>query len=318
MFFSLRRDSAPIGSPPRSDDRAQASCHTARVSVKPAPAVPSPAATLVLLRNRAGGGVETLLIQRHHKSRFAAGDFVFPGGRGERDDDPTDAAAWCVGLDEATAARRLGVGEGHAALGYWIGAIREAFEEVGALMAYGSDGGLVRDPARFSAQRRSCQQDHRTFWEFLRAERLRLATDRLTYFAHWITPEENPLRFDTRFFAAVMPSEQTAVPDEREIVAVRWLAPAEAAAARERGEIGLRLPTLKSLMLFDGAASAADALDGLAGRTITTIRPRLVMDRSEEHTSELQSRLHLVCRLLLEKKKKNTLKPAKKNSVQGF
>src|SRR2546429_6483712 len=31
-------------------------------------------------------------------------------------------------------------------------------------------------------------------------------------------------------------------------------------------------------------------------------------DRSEEHTSELQSRLHLVCRLLLEKKKKQ-LKP---------
>src|SRR2546422_3346276 len=31
--------------------------------------------------------------------------------------------------------------------------------------------------------------------------------------------------------------------------------------------------------------------------------------RSEEHTSELQSRLHLVCRLLLEKKKQNTLLP---------
>src|SRR2546422_4004239 len=30
--------------------------------------------------------------------------------------------------------------------------------------------------------------------------------------------------------------------------------------------------------------------------------------RSEEHTSELQSRLHLVCRLLLEKKKKKTTK----------
>src|SRR2546422_7706792 len=29
--------------------------------------------------------------------------------------------------------------------------------------------------------------------------------------------------------------------------------------------------------------------------------------RSEEHTSELQSRLHLVCRLLLEKKKKETI-----------
>src|SRR2546429_1397018 len=32
-------------------------------------------------------------------------------------------------------------------------------------------------------------------------------------------------------------------------------------------------------------------------------RPRRVSHRSEEHTSELQSRLHLVCRLLLEKKK---------------
>src|SRR5205809_4890231 len=31
---------------------------------------------------------------------------------------------------------------------------------------------------------------------------------------------------------------------------------------------------------------------------------RALMQRSEEHTSELQSRLHLVCRLLLEKKKK--------------
>src|SRR2546422_1618051 len=36
-------------------------------------------------------------------------------------------------------------------------------------------------------------------------------------------------------------------------------------------------------------------------------RFQLIAGRSEEHTSELQSRLHLVCRLLLEKKKKTTL-----------
>ncbi|PYO00275.1 MAG: hypothetical protein DMD91_10845 [Candidatus Rokuibacteriota bacterium] len=251
------------------------------MSVKPSPAVPSPAATLVLLRDGQNGGVETLLIQRHHKSRFAAGDFVFPGGRIEPDDTPADAEAWCVGLDEAEAARQLGVADVRAALGYWIGAIREAFEEVGTLMAYAADGDLVRDPARFSDQRRACQQDHRTFWDLLRAERLRLATDRLRYFAHWITPEENPLRFDTRFFAAVMPPAQTAIQDEHEIVAVRWLAPADAAAARERGEIGLRLPTLKSLMLFDGATSAAAALERLVGRTITTIRPRLVFEGNQ-------------------------------------
>src|SRR2546429_4033450 len=37
----------------------------------------------------------------------------------------------------------------------------------------------------------------------------------------------------------------------------------------------------------------------------TTIDRGSVDDRSEEHTSELQSRLHLVCRLLLEKKKRS-------------
>src|SRR2546422_6355382 len=39
----------------------------------------------------------------------------------------------------------------------------------------------------------------------------------------------------------------------------------------------------------------------LSRATISTLSPSW---RSEEHTSELQSRLHLVCRLLLEKKKK--------------
>src|SRR6266550_9264895 len=38
----------------------------------------------------------------------------------------------------------------------------------------------------------------------------------------------------------------------------------------------------------------------------SSLASRLVDERSEEHTSELQSRLHLVCRLLLEKKKKKT------------
>src|SRR3989449_6008323 len=44
-------------------------------------------------------------------------------------------------------------------------------------------------------------------------------------------------------------------------------------------------------------------------RTVLAAAPRdeYVLGRSEEHTSELQSRLHLVCRLLLEKKKKNSV-----------
>src|SRR3712207_7377041 len=45
---------------------------------------------------------------------------------------------------------------------------------------------------------------------------------------------------------------------------------------------------------------------GLIGRTRPTSTRAIVEKRSEEHTSELQSRQYLVCRLLLEKKKKNT------------
>src|SRR5438876_5878357 len=46
---------------------------------------------------------------------------------------------------------------------------------------------------------------------------------------------------------------------------------------------------------------------GLAGLPVRVFRGQLwPLGRSEEHTSELQSPVHLVCRLLLEKKKKNT------------
>src|SRR2546429_6950588 len=41
------------------------------------------------------------------------------------------------------------------------------------------------------------------------------------------------------------------------------------------------------------------------GALLPAFNGPLISWRSEEHTSELQSRLHLVCRLLLEKKKKN-------------
>src|SRR2546422_5272611 len=43
------------------------------------------------------------------------------------------------------------------------------------------------------------------------------------------------------------------------------------------------------------------------GVTLAERRAARVEPRSEEHTSELQSRLHLVCRLLLEKKKKTRM-----------
>ena len=245
------------------------------------PVSPSAAATLVLLRDRTPSGVETLLIQRHAKSKFAGGDYVFPGGKVEADDIPEDVERFCVGLTAPEAAARLG-GDltTRQALGYWVGAIREAFEEVGVLLAYGPDGGFVHitpeNRSHFEAYRAQCHASNEAFFPMLRAEGLTLATDRLTYFAHWITPEESPIRFDTRFFVAATPPGQEAAADGHEITGVRWLTPAEALEALGRKEISLRFPTIKNLELVSGAPTAADVLTGLHGRQVPTIRPRVL------------------------------------------
>lgn len=246
----------------------------------PRPVPPLPAATLVLVRDRPGGGVEVLLIQRHRGSRFAGGDYVFPGGKIETDDMPADVPAWCAGLTADEATRRLvDARTPREAVGFWVAAIREAFEEVGILLAYRPDGSLLdcRGPAgaRFEAYRRACLAEAGAFWGMLREEGLRLATDRLLYFAHWITPEESPIRFDTRFFVAEAPPGQEGSADEREIVDVRWLTVAEALGAFRRGEISLRFPTVRNLKLLQGATVAA-VLAGLNGRVVPSIRPRVL------------------------------------------
>src|SRR5947209_15185039 len=51
----------------------------------------------------------------------------------------------------------------------------------------------------------------------------------------------------------------------------------------------------------------------VVSRCITAVKPGARL-RSEEHTSELQSRQYLVCRLLLEKKKNNTHKLVNSNN----
>src|SRR2546422_7487789 len=72
------------------------------------------------------------------------------------------------------------------------------------------------------------------------------------------------------------------------------------AAAQAAGSRGARPPTVA-----DAAAFMARAESVLNDLGVKAARADWVA-RSEEHTSELQSRLHLVCRLLLEKKKQSS------------
>src|SRR5207244_11949391 len=75
--------------------------------------------------------------------------------------------------------------------------------------------------------------------------------------------------------------------------------------------ISNRLPAIwwraMSFLTVAQSGPAGVAATRLTGPVGETVRPAgTVAARSEEHTSELQSPDHLVCRLLLEKKKKNT------------
>src|SRR3712207_8203147 len=74
--------------------------------------------------------------------------------------------------------------------------------------------------------------------------------------------------------------------------------------ARYAGEGGLLLPVLALVLLVGGAGGLYPAF------FLSRFRPTAVLkaNRSEEHTSELQSRQYLVCHLLLEKKTHQTLR----------
>src|SRR2546422_7193050 len=73
----------------------------------------------------------------------------------------------------------------------------------------------------------------------------------------------------------------------------------------------IRRPPRSTLFPYTTLFRSRGGLEGLPPHVSFGFRPperqrsAVLEERSEEHTSELQSRLHLVCRLLLEKKKKN-------------
>src|SRR4051795_12040291 len=79
----------------------------------------------------------------------------------------------------------------------------------------------------------------------------------LAPFGRWITPEDSPIRFDTWFFLARGPAGQAPVPDGREVVGARWLAPARALAEHAAGTLELVLPTRATLEQLGAFGSAA-------------------------------------------------------------
>jgi len=101
--------------------------------------------------------------------------------------------------------------------------------------------------------------------------------EELVPFSRWITPAEVKIRFDTWFYLAPAPPGAEARPDGSEVVEARWYQPAEALAARGRGELFLVFPTIKHLEQLSGFASADELLAHARGREIHPVQPRVFL-----------------------------------------
>ena len=202
--------------------------------------------------------------------RPGRGDFpdlhVYPGGKVDSDDEGFDAL--CSGIDDAEASSRVRVDAG--GLKYWVAVIRECYEEAGVLLAerdgapfeYASDA----ERARFRLARQDLIDGTLKFSDFVTSEGLRLATHRVQYLSHWITPEGAPARFDTRFFVAGMPEGQTTDRHESEVVSGDWVTPKAALEHHEAGRWQMIYPTFTNLGSVAGYARVDEMIDAVVAR----------------------------------------------------
>ena len=100
-----------------------------------------------------------------------------------------------------------------------------------------------------------------------------LALNELVPYAHWITPEGVPKRFDTWFFLAAAPPEQVGAHDGKESTNSIWLSPREALAGGESGRFKLPFPTTRNLIRLGKQPDVRAALDDAGSRPIVTVMP---------------------------------------------
>ncbi|UVE16749.1 hypothetical protein NVV93_14235 [Pseudomonas sp. LS44] len=230
-----------------------------------------PATTVLLLRPTVlpATPLEVFMVVRNHQIDSFSGALVFPGGKLES----ADAAPML--RERCSNAAAIGDEE----LVFRIAGIREAFEECGVLLARHRDEAellsaaqLAPITARWQARLNSNEAG---IAELVEAEDLLLAVDCLVPFAHWITPDFVPKRFDTKFYAAVAPVDQLALHDGSESVDSLWITPQQALAEAQAGLHTLVFATEQNLHLLSQAGNVEQALEAARNRRIVAVQPWL-------------------------------------------
>jgi 8-oxo-dGTP pyrophosphatase MutT (NUDIX family) len=166
-----------------------------------------------------------LVLERVGSSRFLPGYVVFPGGALDAADTEL-AAAWFGTGDEAARAA----------------AVRELAEETGLALTRAGVRPAGEDPLG------ACMREPPE-------------PGQLAEIAHWIAPEDVPVRFDARYFAVAASGELVPTPDAREAAAAWWARPAELLETWERAERKLYWPTLFTLWALAECRTAEELCD---------------------------------------------------------
>ena len=240
------------------------------------------AATVILIRPSKSGDWVIFLARRHQKQTFMAGAYVFPGGQlEETDNDPqlenyiktADVFDPCRLLQDSSLPREK-------ALGFFIAAIRETFEEAGILLGGKTTGNFVsfhdeKVLKRFNDYRRELNSSQITLAEIARKENIFLFPDTLIPYSHWITPEFEKKRFNTRFFLAKLPPGQTPLADAMELTESLWVTPQKALEMHRQKEIILMPPTLKTIEELSAFRNIDELFSAAKTKIIYPILPQL-------------------------------------------
>jgi 8-oxo-dGTP pyrophosphatase MutT (NUDIX family) len=244
------------------------------------PVRPLPAATLVPMRD-GGRGLEVLLLRRSERASFVPGGYVFPGGVVDAADGSAEAAAFVRRLSAEQAAERLDLRDADPpALAYLVAAVRETFEESGLRVGVRYDSGSAPSSTDvgIATIRAELLEGRIGFAEALGRMGAHIAGDELAYFAHWITPERAPRRYDTRFFAARVDCDASAagaqpILDRREMTGALWTTPAAALRSFEAGALRMILPTMRTLEYLTAFADTRAALAAMEKAVVATNLP---------------------------------------------
>jgi len=216
-------------------------------------AMPKPASSIMVIRD-GQGGLEVLMIERARTMRFAPGAFVFPGGKVDR----SDMQNW----------RWQGMTTGRGAMrdfAFRVAALRELYEEAGIFLSDKAPRRTLTAAAPFATMVRNAG--------------VKLDIASLVPFAHWVTPEPMPRRFDTYFYLAPHNGEE-AIHDGNEAISFRWVSPRKMLSDWEEDRIPLMFPTRLNLMKLARAATVNEALRH--ARRARVVRTLPVVDMTKE------------------------------------